>query len=140
MTFTLHPQLEKDTLPLAELPLCALRLMNDNQYPWVILIPRRQAIRDITDLEPADLDLLWPELARVEAALKAVTNAEKMNVAALGNMVPQLHVHVIARFRADPAWPKPVWGQHPAVPYPPTAAESLRAALLEKLDIAPSAA
>jgi diadenosine tetraphosphate (Ap4A) HIT family hydrolase len=133
MTFVLHPQLEKDTLPLADLPLCELRLMNDSQYPWVILVPKRQAVRDITDLEPADQDALWPELARVEAALKSVTNAEKMNVAALGNMVPQLHIHVIARFREDPAWPKPVWGQVPAVPYAPTAAESFRTALADKL-------
>lgn len=136
MTFALHPQLEKDTLPVGDLPLCTVLLMNDSSYPWLILVPKRQGIKDLTDLPPQDLDLLWPELTRVHDVLKDLTGADKMNIGALGNMVPQLHVHVIARFKGDKAWPKPVWGQYPAVAYTEDAAEALlerlRGALLEQ--------
>jgi diadenosine tetraphosphate (Ap4A) HIT family hydrolase len=133
--FELHPRLAADTLLVGDLPLCRVLLMNDSQYPWLILVPRRQAIRDLSDLHSNDLEMLWPELIKAETTLKAVTNAEKMNVGALGNMVPQLHIHIIARFAEDVAWPSPVWGKHPPIPYDGAEARAKCRTLREMLDI-----
>ncbi|MDX1444060.1 MAG: HIT family protein [Gammaproteobacteria bacterium] len=113
----MHPQLEADTATVCRLQLCELLRMNDRQYPWVILVPRRAGVREIHRLEPEYQQLLWQEISAVSAALETRTRADKMNVAALGNMVPQLHVHIIARFTGDPAWPGPVWGKHPPRPF-----------------------
>ena len=115
--FALDPMLAGDTVPLEEWALGRVRLMNDAQYPWLILVPARPGLRDFHDLAPADLALATAEIARASKALQAAFDPVKINVAALGNMVPQLHIHVIARFTDDAAWPKPVWGVRPAEPY-----------------------
>lgn len=108
--FTLHPQLAKDTIALIDLHLCRVLLMKDATYPWVILVPRREGLREIHQLLPGDQQTLMQEITHTSAKLEAAFDADKMNVAALGNMVPQLHIHVIARFEGDAAWPGPVWG------------------------------
>lgn len=117
MAFELHPQIAADTVPVKELELSCLRLMNVAALPWLILVPRRGALREIIDLGENDQAMLWKEIAQVSRGLSAAVNPTKLNVAALGNVVPQLHVHVIARFEGDPAWPKPVWGNLPMEPY-----------------------
>jgi len=108
--FVLHPQLAKDTLPIADWPLCRVLRMNDTTYPWLILVPRRANCREISELPSGDRHRLIDEIARASEALQRDCRPEKINVGALGNMVPQLHIHVIARFTTDPAWPRPVWG------------------------------
>lgn len=115
--FELHPQLAKDTYLIGDLELCRVLLMDDQQYPWLILVPRRVDIREIFQLALEDQRLLLTESAAVGALMVEIFAADKLNVAALGNMVPQLHLHHIARYQTDPAWPKPVWGVHPAMPY-----------------------
>lgn len=112
----LHPTLAADTYPVTILPLCEVRLMNQAAFPWLILVPQRANITEITELTEADKQQLMREISHVGAALKSLTHAHKLNIAALGNIVPQLHVHVIARFTDDAAWPSPVWG-HPITPY-----------------------
>lgn len=133
MTFHLHERLSADTYTIKDLPLCRLLLMDDSRFPWTILVPRRTELRDFHDVAAADKPDFHEEINRVSVALKKMTGAHKMNVAALGNMVPQLHVHVIARFEGDFCWPRPVWGEGTAVPYPPAEAgrliESLKKAL-----------
>ncbi len=109
--FALHPRLAADTIALGDWPLCRLLLMNDGRFPWVILVPTRPDLREIHDLPSAERVVLIEEIARVSALMQQAFKADKMNVAALGNQVAQLHVHVIARFASDPAWPSPVWGQ-----------------------------
>lgn len=116
--FTLDERLRKDTFPVAELPLADLRLMNDARFPWLLLVPRRPDVAEIIDLADLDRAVLYDEIVIVSTALKAITGCDKLNVAALGNMVRQLHVHIIARFATDVAWPKPVWGSGDAVAYP----------------------
>ncbi|MBU0498656.1 MAG: HIT domain-containing protein [Gammaproteobacteria bacterium] len=91
--------------------------MNDSRYPWLILVPRRQGLREIHHLDGADRLLLWDESCRVAEFMERRFQPDKLNVAALGNLVPQLHLHHIARFQDDPAWPGPVWGHSPFVPY-----------------------
>lgn len=130
--FTLNPRLEADTRPVTALALSRVRLMNDKRFPWLIMVPERAGMREIHQLSPADRALLIEEVARVASALEKLTGAEKMNVAALGNMVPQLHVHVIARFAADAAWPTPVWTKPGAVPYP----EAEMAGMIERVGAA----
>lgn len=125
--FELHPQLEADSTRIQKLPLCDLRLIEDANYPWFVLVPERPNIREIHELGETDQHRLTREISQVSLALQAATGAGKMNVAALGNLVPQLHIHVIARFDSDPAWPGPIWGVKPALPYEPEArAELLR--------------
>lgn len=131
--FALHPQLASDTQEVGRLGLCRVLLMNDSTYPWLILTPQRADIREIHQLDAADRALLMEEIVSATTALEALYKPVKLNVAALGNMVPQLHVHVIARFEGDPAWPGPVWGKAPTKPYEAEAAtaalEALRIAL-----------
>jgi len=112
--FALHPRLAADTVALGDWPLSRMLLMNDGRFPWVILVPARPDLREIHDLLPADRAALIEEVARASALIQQAFKADKMNVAALGNQVPQLHIHIIARFATDPAWPAPVWGQGPA--------------------------
>lgn len=131
--FTLHERLAADTLPVIDLTLCTVRLMNDSQYSWLILIPRRMDIVEYTQLSKEDLAQLWAEVEHVTRVLQNYTQADKMNLGALGNMVPQLHVHIIARFRNDAAWPGPVWGAHPAVPYEKEALDTCISALQKAL-------
>jgi diadenosine tetraphosphate (Ap4A) HIT family hydrolase len=127
--FALHPTLARDTVEVARLPLCRLLLMDDRRFPWLILVPERDGAREIHDLAPADRAELVEEIARVSEVLTNLFRPDKVNVGALGNVVPQLHVHVVARFAADSAWPGPVWGSGAAVPY----GESELAAARERL-------
>ena len=117
--YELDPQLATDTHPLATLALCELRLMDDANYPWLILVPRVAEARELTDLDAAQRHLLTDEIDLAARLLRNAFRPYKLNVAALGNLVPQLHVHVIAREQDDPAWPAPVWGRVAARPYPP---------------------
>jgi diadenosine tetraphosphate (Ap4A) HIT family hydrolase len=131
--FQLDPRLAADTEPLLDLPLSSLLMMRDGNYPWLILVPRRAGAVEILDLAAADRAQLWAEIERVAEALRAETGADKLNVAALGNVVSQLHVHVIARFRSDAAWPAPVWGKVPAIPLDPARTAALVAGLKTRL-------
>lgn len=115
--FVLHPQLAADCIPIAEAPLSRLLLSKDARYPWFILVPRRADIREIYELSEADQAQLLLESSTLGKAAMQAFAGDKLNVAALGNMVPQLHVHHIVRYKTDAAWPGPVWGQHPAVAY-----------------------
>ena len=117
----LHPQLCEDTHPVAIWPLCELRLMDDANHPWLILVPRVPGVVEIVDLDAERQGQLMGEIARASRLLQAAFKPHKINVAALGNLVPQLHVHVIARYPEDIAWPKPVWGMAAAQPYAPEA-------------------
>ncbi len=117
MAFELHPQIAADSVPVLDLDLCAVRLMDVAALPWLLLIPRRADLREIIDLSEPDQATLWKEIAITSAVLKTAVHPTKLNIAALGNVVPQLHVHVIARFDNDAAWPKPVWGNLPMTPY-----------------------
>src|SRR5690606_10250140 len=110
-----------DTHPLASLELCDLRLMDDANYPWLVLVPRIAGARELLDLDAGQRHRLTDEIDPAGRALIEVFRPFKLNVAALGNLVPQLHVHVIARFEDDPAWPAPVWGRVAARPYSPEA-------------------
>jgi len=129
----LDPVLERDTAPLGDLPLCRALLHRDANYPWLLLVPRRAGAVEMIDLEPADRVQLMGEIAEASRALKALTGCDKINVAAIGNAVPQLHVHIIARFRGDAAWPRPVWNTVPARSYEPDALEARIAALRREL-------
>ncbi len=115
----LHPQLADDTHPLAQFPLCELRLMDDANHPWLILVPRVENALELIDLNSTQQAQLMQEIDRTSRALQTAVKPHKLNVAALGNMVPQLHVHVIARFHDDIAWPRPVWGNASAQSYSP---------------------
>ena len=117
----LHPQLANDTVPVVELPLCEVRLMDDANHPWLVLVPRVAGMVEIIDLDPAQRTQQASDNDAASRALKALFKPDKLNVAALGNLVPQLHVHVIARYRDDIAWPRPVWGNASARPYTPEA-------------------
>lgn len=115
--FELHPQLAKDCIELGDFELCKFLLMNDANYPWFILVPQREDIQEIYQLNDDDQQLLLRESSFVAQVLTHYFYADKINMAALGNVVPQLHIHHIARYTDDPAWPAPVWGAHPAIPY-----------------------
>lgn len=117
MAFKLHSQLAADSIAVGDLPLCRVLLMNDSRFPWLILVPRRDNLQEIYELSMLDQQLFWQESALVAEKLVQLTQADKMNIAAIGNRVPQLHVHHIARFKTDAAWPDPVWGQGKAKPY-----------------------
>lgn len=132
--FSLHPQLAMDTHQVASLPLCDVLLMNDANHPWLILVPRVASARELLDLGDDDRMQLWREIDIASRVLRELFAPDKLNIAALGNMVSQLHVHVIARFNGDAAWPKPVWGAQPPRPYAASQAQerisALRAAFL----------
>jgi diadenosine tetraphosphate (Ap4A) HIT family hydrolase len=134
-SWELHPQLAAETVPVGDLPLCRVLLSNDANYPWLVLVPRLSGLVDIIDLQQADRAQLMEEAAQAAAALRRITDCHKLNVAALGNAVPQLHVHVIARFRTDAAWPRPVWGQVPALAYADEAQSKLVDAVRAELDL-----
>ena len=109
-TFTLDPRLAADTRLLASLPLCDVRLMDDARYGWLVLVPRRDGLVEIADLDEGEQATLWHEVNRAGAALRATMPCDKLNLGALGNIVRQLHVHVVARREGDAGWPGPVWG------------------------------
>lgn len=136
--FTLHPQLAADCAVVGDLPICRV-LLNTQfaQFPWLILVPKRTALRDLTDLPDQDYLPVMEEVRLVHDTLRDLTSADKMNMGALGNMVPQLHIHLIARFKDDACWPKPVWGHAEAQPYEGDAALKMLETLREVLDVAP---
>lgn len=119
MMFVLHPQLIKDTHIIGYYPLCTLLLMNDHRFPWIILVPRVDNIREITDLSEPDFYQFTQDLRSAVQTLQKLHQPHKINIGALGNKVPQMHVHIIARFITDAAWPNPVWGYQTSVAYGP---------------------
>ena len=122
----LHARLAADCIVLGQFPLCHLLLMNDRNYPWFILVPDRENIREIYQLEATDRNQLLDESCLLSEFLMNEFNGDKLNVAALGNQVPQLHLHHVVRYHSDPAWPAPIWGKHPALPYSETALEEIK--------------
>ncbi len=126
--FELDERLQSDTVFIGRLPLCQVLLMNDSRYLWVILVPARPDAREYYHLSREDQSQLMRESSWIAEKLSDVSSATSMNVAALGNVVPQLHVHHVARHESDPAWPGPVWGHSPAIPY---SAEALEARFYE---------
>jgi len=126
--FTLHERLDADGVFIVDWPLCRVLLMDEAKFPWLILVPRRDGLVELADLDEAARNVLMAESVRAGAALKNLFPCDKLNIAALGNQVPQLHLHVIARHRGDSAWPQPVWG----TPKDPYKDEAL-AALVERL-------
>jgi diadenosine tetraphosphate (Ap4A) HIT family hydrolase len=127
--FALDARLQQDTICLGDYPLCRLLLMNDAHYPWFILVPRREDTSELFQLDAGEQAQLWWETTVLAEKLKDCFAADKMNVATLGNVVSQLHMHVIARRRDDEAWPAPVWGRHPAQPYTLEQLSALKARL-----------
>lgn len=133
MTFLLDPRLAADTFCLGDFACSRALLMNDSRYDWIILVPRRENLVELHDLTVFERETLFAEAAFVSEKLKKISGAKKINIAALGNIVAQLHVHVVARFESDPAWPGPVWGFGARTPYGDAASQekisTLRAAL-----------
>ena len=125
MRFALDERLAKDTFVVGDMPLCRVLLMNNSRWPWLILVPRREGAVELTDLAEADRALLIEEAASAADFLKAHTGALKINLGALGNIVRQLHLHIVAREPGDPAWPGPVWGHGAATRYDETKARAL---------------
>ncbi|MBB6180446.1 HIT domain-containing protein [Pseudorhizobium flavum] len=131
--FTLDERLERDSELVTVLGLCQLRLMKDRRWPWLVLVPQREGISEIFELTPLDQTLLTFETNAVAAALKKATAARKINVGALGNVVAQLHVHIVARNEGDPNWPGPIWGHGTPEPYENGAENRLLQTLIEAL-------
>lgn len=131
--FALDPRLQADTRSVAMLSLCELRLMDDARYPWLVLVPHRAGMVEVADLAEAEQAQLWREANQAAAALRAVAPCDKLNLGALGNIVRQLHLHVVARTEGDAAWPGPVWGSGAAVPYAADALAARLAALRQRL-------
>lgn len=131
--FQIDPRLTNDSIAIDDWEHCHIRLMNDSRYPWLLLIPRRAELKDMHDLHEETRNGVYQEIDQASRALMRATDAYKMNVASLGNMVPQLHIHVIARFTSDAAWPGPVWGVGQASPYAPKDAEELIAKFAQAL-------
>ena len=131
--FDLHPRLAADTVFVADWTLCRVLLMNDARYPWLILVPRRNDVTEIFELCPEDREMLMAEIALASERLRHFSRAAKINIGALGNLVPQLHIHIIARNPSDAAWPGPVWGNGVAEPYAPNAAAALVAEFVKTL-------
>lgn len=117
MTFQLHPDLVRDGVHMGDFHLCRVLLINDAAYPWFVLVPKINDLRDTIDMSEGDHTHLWHESRVFSTAIMDVFDGEKLNVAALGNMTPQLHIHHIVRYAADPAWPGPIWGQQPMTSY-----------------------
>ncbi|MEQ8708178.1 MAG: HIT family protein [Rhodospirillales bacterium] len=130
--FELHPDLVAGTFDVASLPLCRVQLLNDKTYPWLVLVPAKPGLKDFHDIAASDQLTLMQEIDLASRALVSIYNPDKMNVAALGNMTPQLHIHVIARYKNDPAWPGPVWGAVAAKKY----GEAELAQMIEKIQAA----
>lgn len=129
MDFVLHPQLAADTIEVARLELSVVRLMDDRTWPWLVLVPARPDAIELIDLSDAERHRLMDEISLASTVIRDLFQPDKINVAALGNQVSQLHVHVIARFRRDPAWPRPVWGTAARAPYRPHERDTTIAAL-----------
>ncbi len=132
--FQLHPTLAKDCIALGRFELCRLLLMNDANFPWFILVPEREGVQEIFQLSQEDQGRLMLESSRLARHLAESYAADKLNVAALGNLVPQLHIHHIVRYRSDPAWPQPVWGKVPPHPYDPAEVDRIQENIAGILD------
>jgi diadenosine tetraphosphate (Ap4A) HIT family hydrolase len=132
-TWSLHAQLKQDTIDIGDLPLCRVLVIKDSNYPWLLLVPRRDKAVEIIDLAEIEQAQLMTEMSRVARALKDITKCDKLNIAALGNVVPQLHVHVIARRTGDAAWPRPVWGVAPPLPHDAEEVQTFISALRRKI-------
>jgi diadenosine tetraphosphate (Ap4A) HIT family hydrolase len=133
MTFRLDPRLADDTCNVGDLPLSRLLLMDDARFPWLILVPRIAGARELIDLDEGDQRALLGEIAAVGRCVEALFRPDKLNIAALGNVVPQLHVHLVARHTGDAAWPQTVWGHGERVAYAPAARDARIAALRDAL-------
>jgi len=129
----IHPTLKNDCLLLGRLPLCHVLLMNDANYPWCILVPDREGVSEIYQLSPGDQQRLTTESAALGECLMQIFDGHKLNIGALGNVVPQLHVHHIVRYQTDAAWPAPVWGKLPAMPYSEQKMSEIRNKICENL-------
>ena len=133
-SFILHPQLEKDSHFLTRLSLCQLRLIDDTQFPWFILVPERDSIVEMHQLSLADQSQLWRESNLLSLALASLYQPDKLNLAMIGNMVSQLHFHHIVRFKNDPCWPQPVWGKLPMQAYRGDMIEQTRLRLITEIE------
>jgi diadenosine tetraphosphate (Ap4A) HIT family hydrolase len=131
--WSLNPQLEKDTIEIGDLPLSRVLVIKDAHYPWLLLVPRCEGAIEIIDLAEVEQAQLMTEISRVARALKEVTKCDKLNIAALGNVVPQLHVHVIARRTSDIAWPRPAWGVAPPLAHDAEEVQRFISALRRKI-------
>lgn len=131
--FVLDSRLKQDTWLMGDFPLCSLLLSNDSNYPWFILVPRREGISELFQLSDHEQQVMWQETTALAQALKGAFSADKMNVATLGNVVSQLHMHVIVRYKVDAAWPAPVWGNRPAEPYPEGGVSAIKSTLKQVL-------
>lgn len=134
--FSLDPQLARDTVAVGDLPHARVLLMNDANFPWLIVVPLRPGAVELFDLDDGERAQLMGTLCHLAQLLKALTGCDKINIAAIGNVVPQLHVHIVARRRDDAAWPRPVWGVLPPRPYRAAERERLIEALREKIALA----
>lgn len=131
--FELHPQLKKDSYLLGQFTLSQLLLINDRQFPWFVLVPRRNQIQEIYQLLETDQLQLWRESAQLSQVVMDIYTGDKLNVATIGNMVPQLHMHHVVRFKQDPCWPAPIWGKLPMVSYEQDEALVIQQQLASKL-------
>ena len=132
-SFDLDPRLAGDTVVVGDLPLCRVLLMRDSRFAWLVLVPRQAGLVEVADLSESDRATLWHEVDVAGAALRAVTPCDKLNIGALGNIVRQLHVHVVARTEHDAAWPGPVWGSGKAEAYPDAVLDERLKALRSRL-------
>lgn len=130
MSFQLHPRLQQDGIEIGQFELSKLLLINDSQYPWFVLVPQKPNIAEIYQLSEAEQVQLQKESSRLAEKLAEIFKADKMNIAAIGNMVPQLHIHHIVRYKNDVAWPAPVWGKFDAVPYTEQQLETIKKQIL----------
>ena len=117
MKFTLHYRLQEDTVEIIRIKLSRVLLMNDSSFPWIVLVPEREGVQEVYELNSEDRFVLIEEIAAASEIIRQLYRPDKINIGALGNLVPQLHIHVIGRFRTDRAWPDPAWGSGPARPY-----------------------
>jgi diadenosine tetraphosphate (Ap4A) HIT family hydrolase len=131
--WSLHAQLKNDTIDIGDLPLSRVLVIKDANYPWLLLVPRREGAVEIIDLDEVEQAQLTTEVSRVARALKDITRCDKLNIAALGNVVPQLHVHVIARRTGDAAWPRPVWGVVPPLAHDAAEVQNFISAIRRKI-------
>ncbi|MDG1874036.1 MAG: HIT domain-containing protein [Mariniblastus sp.] len=131
MTFQLHPDLKRDGILIGKLTLCQVLLINDSAYPWFVLVPQRDNVRDTIDLTSEDYESLWSESRVLSKAIMKIFAGEKLNVAALGNITPQFHLHHVVRYSTDAAWPGPIWGKQPLTPYDSIEVENIRRMLAE---------
>lgn len=135
MTFHLHPQLQKDCISIGRFNLCRLLIMNDKQFPWFILVPEVAGVTEIFELSKQQQSILIEESSYLAEQLNKLYKADKINIAAIGNLVPQLHVHHIVRYRNDTAWPAPVWGKFPALSYAEQALSDTIKLLLDNIHV-----